>query len=59
MSRRPQGIFKNFGQKNFGLNFRSLIVEPWTLRLMRLSLLVGIGARPTDQKLRESQAKIR
>ena len=21
---RPQGIFKNFGQKNFGLNFRSL-----------------------------------
>ena len=22
---RPQGIFKNFGQKDFGLNFRPLL----------------------------------
>ena len=30
---RPQGIFKNFGQKNFGLNFRSLTIPLESRRL--------------------------
>ena len=40
---RPQGIFKNFGQKNFGLNFRSLNQESsvalqWLLQHSKLKV---------------------
>ena len=60
---RPQGIFKNFGQKNFGLNFRSqkkginiknfartpLLHPPWPLQILCVWGLLSLQTQEKSQ----------
>ena len=57
MTRRHGGISKNFGQKNFGLNFRSLIFNNWENGMIQGGAMVAAAANKTPTVPGDSPAR--